>query len=103
MKPLSERLPFCRWLTNWPFGVTLVIKTIASQSEQLQRRRSTHRVVRTRFQSAFFVHCGIGQRACSLSVTASASGVKTNLIFEQARELGFPVQDEKLRTFLKSL
>ena len=48
-----------------------------------------------------FVHCGIGQRACSLSLTAS--GVRTDPIFEQARELGFPVQDEKLRTFLKSL
>jgi uncharacterized protein (TIGR01244 family) len=52
-------------------------------------------------QGPVFVHCGIGQRACSLSLAACA--VKTDLIFEQARELGFPVQDEKLRTFLKSL
>ena len=48
-----------------------------------------------------FVHCGMGQRACAFSL--AASGVKTDSIFEQARELGFPVQDEKLRTFLKSL
>ncbi len=48
-----------------------------------------------------FVHCGLGQRACSFSL--AASGVSTDSIFEQARELGFPVQDEKLRAFLKSL
>ncbi len=36
-------------------------------------------------------------------VVARCLGVKTDSIFEQARELGFPVQDEKLRTFLKSL
>jgi uncharacterized protein (TIGR01244 family) len=48
-----------------------------------------------------FVHCGMGQRACSLSL--AASGLDTDSIFEQARELGFPVQDEKLRAFLKSL
>lgn len=48
-----------------------------------------------------FVHCGLGQRACSFSL--AASGVSTDSIFEQARKLGFPVQDEKLRVFLKSL
>lgn len=48
-----------------------------------------------------FVHCGLGQRACSFSL--AASGVDTHSIFEQARELGFPVQDEKLKAFLKSL
>jgi sulfide:quinone oxidoreductase len=48
-----------------------------------------------------FVHCGLGQRACSFSL--AASGVDTDSIFEQARELGFPVQDEKLRVFLNSL
>ena len=41
------------------------------------------------------------QRACSLSL--AASGVDADSIFEQASELGFPVQDEKLRAFLKSL
>jgi protein tyrosine phosphatase (PTP) superfamily phosphohydrolase (DUF442 family) len=48
-----------------------------------------------------FVHCGMGQRACSLSL--AASGLDPDSILEQARELGFPVQDEKLRAFLKSL
>jgi sulfide:quinone oxidoreductase len=48
-----------------------------------------------------FVHCGLGQRACSFSL--AASGVSTDSIFEQARKLGFRVQDEKLRVFLKSL
>jgi uncharacterized protein (TIGR01244 family) len=48
-----------------------------------------------------FVHCGMGQRACAFSL--AASGAKTESVFEQARELGFPVQDEKLKAFLKSL
>ena len=52
-------------------------------------------------QGPVFVHCGIGQRACSFSL--AACGVDADSIFEQARELGFPVQDEKLMTFLKSL
>ena len=52
-------------------------------------------------QGPVFVHCGMGQRACSLSL--AASGVDADSIFEQARELGFPIQDEKLRAFLKSL
>jgi uncharacterized protein (TIGR01244 family) len=52
-------------------------------------------------QGPVFVHCGMGQRACALSL--AASGTETDSIFEQARELGFPIQDERLRTFLKSL
>jgi uncharacterized protein (TIGR01244 family) len=52
-------------------------------------------------QGPVFVHCGMGQRACSFSL--AASGVGADSIFQQARELGFPVQDEKLRDFLKSL
>lgn len=52
-------------------------------------------------QGQVFVHCGLGQRACSFSL--AASGVDRDSIFEQARELGFPVQDEKLRAFIKSL
>jgi protein tyrosine phosphatase (PTP) superfamily phosphohydrolase (DUF442 family) len=52
-------------------------------------------------QGPVFVHCGMGQRACSFSL--AASGADADSIFEQARELGFPVQDEKLRLFLKGL
>jgi uncharacterized protein (TIGR01244 family) len=48
-----------------------------------------------------FVHCGMGQRACAFSL--AASGVNADSIFKQASELGFPVQDEKLKAFLKSL
>ena len=48
-----------------------------------------------------FVHCGVGQRACSFSL--AASGVDADSILEQAGELGFPVQDEKLEAFLKRL
>ena len=52
-------------------------------------------------QGPVFVHCGMGQRACSFSL--AASGLDVDSIFGKARELGFPVQDEKLRAFLKSL
>jgi len=52
-------------------------------------------------QGSVFVHCGMGQRACSFSL--AASGLDANSIFEKASELGFPVQDEKLRVFFKSL
>jgi uncharacterized protein (TIGR01244 family) len=52
-------------------------------------------------QRQVFVHCGLGQRACSLSL--AVSGVDADSIFEQAGKLGFPVQDEKLRGFRKSL
>jgi hypothetical protein len=48
-----------------------------------------------------FVHCGMGQRACSFSL--AASGIDSDSIFEQAGELGFPVRDEKLKAFLQSL
>jgi hypothetical protein len=43
----------------------------------------------------------MGQRACSFSL--AASGEDADSILEQARELGFPVQDEKLKAFVKSL
>jgi uncharacterized protein (TIGR01244 family) len=48
-----------------------------------------------------FVHCGMGQRACSLSLAASA--LDADSIFEESAKLGFPVQDERLKAFLKSL
>ena len=48
-----------------------------------------------------FVHCGMGQRACSLSLAASALDAES--IFEQSAKLGFPVQDERLKAFLRSL
>ena len=52
-------------------------------------------------QGPVYVHCGMGQRACSFSL--AAAGVEASSIFEKARELGFPVQDERLKTFLKNL
>jgi protein tyrosine phosphatase (PTP) superfamily phosphohydrolase (DUF442 family) len=52
-------------------------------------------------QGPVFVHCGMGQRTCSFSL--AASGVDAESIIEQAGELGFPVQDERLKAFLKSL
>ncbi len=52
-------------------------------------------------QGPVYVHCGMGQRACSFSL--AAAGVETSSIFEKARELGFPVQDERLKAFLKNL
>ena len=52
-------------------------------------------------QGPVFVHCGMGQRACSFSL--AASGLDAASIFEKARKLGFPVQDEKLKAFFRSL
>lgn len=52
-------------------------------------------------QGPVYLHCGMGQRACSFSL--AAAGVEASSIFEKARELGFPVQDERLKTFLKNL
>jgi uncharacterized protein (TIGR01244 family) len=52
-------------------------------------------------QGPVFVHCGMGQRACSFSL--AASGLDSDSIFGQASELGFPVQDERLKAFLSSL
>jgi uncharacterized protein (TIGR01244 family) len=52
-------------------------------------------------QGPIYVHCGMGQRACSFSLAASS--VDADSIFERARELGFPVQDEKLKAFVRSL
>ena len=48
-----------------------------------------------------FVHCGMSQRACSLSL--AARGLDADSILEESAKLGFPVQDERLRAFLKSL
>jgi len=52
-------------------------------------------------QGPVFVHCGMGQRACSFSL--AASGVEADSIFERSQQLGFPVEDERLAAFLKSL
>jgi protein tyrosine phosphatase (PTP) superfamily phosphohydrolase (DUF442 family) len=51
-------------------------------------------------QGRVFVHCGTGQRACSLFLVASGVGADW---IQRARELGFPVEDAKLRSFLESL
>jgi len=52
-------------------------------------------------QGPVFVHCGMGQRACSFSL--AASGVKADSIFERSQQLGFPVEDERLAAFLRNL
>jgi uncharacterized protein (TIGR01244 family) len=52
-------------------------------------------------KGSVFVHCGAGQRACSLSL--AASGLDPDSIFEESAKLGFPVKDDKLRSFLKAL
>jgi uncharacterized protein (TIGR01244 family) len=52
-------------------------------------------------QGPIYVHCGMGQRACSLSLAASSKDADS--IFERAREVGFPIQDEKLKAFIESL
>jgi uncharacterized protein (TIGR01244 family) len=51
-------------------------------------------------QGPVYVHCGMGQRACSISL--AASGVEADSIFERSQP-GFPVEDERLAAFLRSL
>jgi uncharacterized protein (TIGR01244 family) len=69
-------------------------KLDATQVKELQK-------ILRESQGPIYVHCGMGQRACSFSLAASS--VEADSIFERARELGFPVQDEKLKTFIESL
>jgi protein tyrosine phosphatase (PTP) superfamily phosphohydrolase (DUF442 family) len=78
-------------------GVTTVVNLrVAGEDTSL-----TPAEERALAEKPVFVHCGMGQRACSFSL--AASGVDADSIFEQAVELGFPVQDEKLKAFLKRL
>ena len=48
-----------------------------------------------------FVHCGLGQRACSLSLAAAE--LDADSILKESAKLGFPVHDERLKAFLISL
>jgi len=59
------------------------------------------RDILSRSPGPVFVHCGMGQRACALSLAASE--LDPDSIFEQSANLGFPVQDERLKAFLRSL
>jgi hypothetical protein len=49
-------------------------------------------------QGRVFVHCGTGQRACSLSLAASGVGADS---IQRARELGFPVEDAKTKVIFR--
>jgi uncharacterized protein (TIGR01244 family) len=50
-----------------------------------------------------YVHCGAGQRACSLSLLATAGGAPAPCrdLPARAAELGFPIVDERLATFVR--
>ena len=52
-----------------------------------------------------YVHCGAGQRACSLSLLATGDKLATigDDLIAQAANLGFPVTDKQLVTFIKEL
>jgi uncharacterized protein (TIGR01244 family) len=52
-----------------------------------------------------YVHCGAGQRACSLALLATGDKLATlgDDLIAQAADLGFPVTDERLATFIKEL
>ena len=94
LNPAQERAIAGKLELQYHHLPTSLDKLDAAQVKEL-------REIPQKSQGPVFVHCGMGQRACSLSLAASA--VDADSILEQARELGFPVQDEKLRTFLKSL
>lgn len=51
-----------------------------------------------------YVHCGAGQRACSLSLLATAEDdapAPYRDLPARAAELGFPILDERLATFVR--
>jgi uncharacterized protein (TIGR01244 family) len=50
-----------------------------------------------------YVHCGAGQRACSLSLLATADHAPAphRDLPARAAELGFPIVDERLATFVR--
>ena len=48
-----------------------------------------------------YVHCGAGQRACSLGLLATDPRPGDELI-ARAEQAGFPVTDERLRAFVRS-
>jgi uncharacterized protein (TIGR01244 family) len=50
-----------------------------------------------------YVHCGAGQRACSLSLLATADDAPAphRDLPARAAELGFPIVDERLATFVR--
>ena len=50
-----------------------------------------------------YVHCGAGQRACSLSLLATAGDapLPDRTLPARAAELGFPIVDQRLATFVR--
>lgn len=50
-----------------------------------------------------YIHCGMGQRASALALTALApeAGQTANDVMEQARGAGFPVTDAELEAFIR--
>jgi uncharacterized protein (TIGR01244 family) len=50
--------------------------------------------------SAVYVHCGAGQRACALSLAATATNTSADPVAEAARH-GFVIVDDKLAAFVR--
>lgn len=52
-----------------------------------------------------YVHCGAGQRACSLTLLATGDRLATvgDALIAQAADLGFPVTDERLAAFIREV
>ena len=53
-----------------------------------------------RLDRAVYVHCGAGQRACALSLAASATNTSADPVTEAARH-GFVIIDDKLAMFVR--
>ena len=48
-----------------------------------------------------YVHCGAGQRACAISLLATEGDGAAGHLVTKASDLGFPVVDDELRTFIE--
>lgn len=49
-----------------------------------------------------YVHCGAGQRACALSLLATAEpGTRAETLIESAAAAGLPIRDERLGAFVR--
>jgi uncharacterized protein (TIGR01244 family) len=94
LTPDEERALAQKLGLEYPHLPISLDKLDASQVEEL-------RDILNNSPGPVFVHCGMGQRACSLSLAASALDAES--IFEQSANLGFPVQDERLKAFLRSI
>ncbi|UKJ76634.1 beta-lactamase hydrolase domain-containing protein [Azospirillum brasilense] len=73
---------------------------VAISSLDAQQVEAVREAIRNS-EGPVYVHCGAGQRACAISLLATESGGAAGHLVTKARDLGFPVVDDELRTFIE--